>query len=112
MEKEVKIPLNPSVTLQSVSDILSLRFPECEVSKPQWSIQGNYIRLKKSMFVHAAVFVKQKEKEGITIIGINGMMSTMGSMLFGFIFHYLLRGSFLSDVADAIEEEVNILKTK
>lgn len=64
------------------------------------------------MFVHAVVFVKQKEKEGITVIGINGTMSTMGIMLFGFIFHYLLRGSFLSDVADAIEEEVNILKTK
>ncbi len=107
MEKEVKIPPNPSVTLQTVSDILSRRFPEYEVTKPQWSVQGNYIRLKKSMFVHAAIFIKQKETNGITIIGINGMMSTMGIICFGFIFHYLLRGSFLSEVADVIEEELN-----
>lgn len=112
MEKEVKIPLNPSVTIQSVSDILLYHFPECEVSNPQGSVQGDYILLKKSMFVHVAVFVKQEEQEGITVVGINGTMSTVGIMIFGFIFHYMLRGSLIVDVADAIEEYVNDLNNK
>ena len=107
MEKEIKLNYNPDITLEVVSDILRRKFPEYEQSWQKVSVQGPFIRLKKSMFVHACVFVKQKPKKGKTVIGINGHMSTLAIVCFGFIFHYLLRGSFLSDVANAISEEID-----
>ena len=55
-------------------------------------------------FVRAIVFIKQKENKGQTIIGINGGMDPFAAALFGFIFHYVLRGDFLNQVEEAIEE--------
>lgn len=106
MDIEIKIPHTPSVSLKTVWEILTRRFPEYDIKGPKYSLQGQYIVLKKSIFVEAAVFVKHKERKGQTIIGINGMMSTTGLIFFGLVFHYILRGSFLSDVAKAIEEEI------
>lgn len=107
MEKEVKLGYNPEITLDVVSDILGRRFPEYEQSRQSWSVQGAFIRLKKSMFVHACIFVKHNQKKNRTVIGINGHMSILAIVCFGFILHYLLRGNFLSEVESAIEEEID-----
>lgn len=106
MEKEIKLKYNPNITVEVISDILRRKYPEYEQSWQKVSIQGPFIRLKKSMFVHACIFVKQKPKKGITLIGINGNMSPLAILCFGFIFHYILRGSFLTDVQNAISEEI------
>lgn len=110
MDIEIKIPHTPSVNITTVWEILTRRFPECDIKGPKHSLkrslQGQYIVLKKSIFVEAFVLVQHKEQKGETIIGINGMMSTTGLIFFGLVFHYILRGSFLSDVANAIEEEI------
>lgn len=107
MEKELKLKYNPNITLEVISDILRRRYPEYEQSWQRISIQGPFLRLKKSMFVHACIFVKQKPQKGITMIGINGHMSTLAIICFGFIFHYVLRGSFLTDVLNSIDEELS-----
>ena len=105
MEKSIKIPYNPSINLEIVANALYRRFPQYEQSAPQWSIQGNYIRVKKSFYVHATVFVKHKPKKGLTVIGVNGFYAPLAQLLGGPILHYLLRGTFISDVARAVEEE-------
>ena len=54
--------------------------------------------------MRAIVFIKQKENKGFTEIGINGGMDPLAIYLFGFLFHYVLRGDFLSQVEESIEE--------
>lgn len=107
MEKEVKLKYDPNITLEVISDILRRKYPEYEQSWQKVSLAGPFLRLKKSMFVHACIFVKQKPKKDITLIGINGNMSVLAIICFGFIFHYVLRGSFLTDVMNSICEELN-----
>ena len=60
----------------------------------------------QGFFVRAMVFIKQKENKGQTIIGINGGMDPFAAALFGFIFHYVLRGDFLSQIQEAIENGI------
>ena len=105
MEKEIILDYMPELTLDRISDILKKRFPEYEQSKQCWCVQGPFLRLKKSLFVHACVFVKQQSQEKRTMIGINGNMSPWAVYCFGIVFHYLLRGSFLADVEKVLIEE-------
>lgn len=106
MDKKIILNFNPNIKIENLSEILKRRFPEYEQSVQTWGLNAPFIRLKKSMFVHAIVFIKHKEKKKQTIIGINGNMAPMAIYLFGFIFHYILRGDFLNNVEDAINQEL------
>lgn len=106
MDKKIEIRYNKDITLQVISEILKKRFPEYDQSIQTFGVNAPFIRLKKSMFVHVMVFVKQKESKQKTIIGINGGMSSLGALLFGFLMHYIFRGTILNDVETAIKEEL------
>ena len=106
MDKKIELGYNSNITIERVQKILSMHFPECNQSLQTWGVNAPFIRLKKSFFVHAIVFIKQKPKKQKTIIGINGNMAPMAFALFGFIWHYGLRGSFIDDVKEAREQEL------
>lgn len=102
MDRTIELGYNPDVTIKHIQKVLSLHFPECDQSLQTWGVNAPFIRLKKSFFVHAIVFIKQNPKKQKTIIGINGNMAPMAVYLFGFLLHYLLRGSFLDEVKAAL----------
>lgn len=97
---------NPTMNIDRISEILTRRFPEYRQQIQTWGINAPFIRLKKSMFVYAIVFFKQRPKKNQTVIGINGNMAPLATFLFGFIFHYLMRGNFLDEVEIAIQNEI------
>lgn len=104
MEIEINIPYNPSVTLKKVQEVLDYSFPECRLSMESKN-DKTFLRLKKSPFVHACIFVWNDLKQGCTIIGIDGDTSKIVSFLFGISIHYIFRGSFLLDVKRALQDE-------
>ena len=106
MDKKIELGYNPEITIERVQKILSIHFPECNQSLQTWGVNAPFMRLKKSIFVHAIVFIKHKPKKQKTIIGINGGMAPMSIVLFGTILHYVLRGSFIDDVKEALEQEL------
>lgn len=105
MDKKIEIGYNPEITIERIQKVLCMHFPEYNQSLQRWGVNAPFIRLKKSFFVHAVVFIKQKPKKQKTIIGINGNMAPVAFVLFGFILHYVLRGSFIDDVKQALEQE-------
>lgn len=106
MDKKIELGYNPEITIDRVKKVLSMHFPEYSQSTQTWGVNAPFIRLKKSFFVYAIVFVKHNPKKQKTIVGINGNMNPLAVVLFGFILHYVLRGSFLDDVKDVLEREL------
>lgn len=106
MDKKIKLNYLPSLNIDDVEKIAEERFPECKIKRQNWGINAPFVIVRKGFFVRAIVFVKQKENKGQTIIGINGGMDPLAIYLFGVIFHYVLRGDFLSQVEEAMEEGV------
>lgn len=104
MDKKIKIDYLPSLNIDFVEQVAEEKFPECKVKVQTWGINSPFVIIRKGFFVRAMVFIKQKENKGQTIIGINGGMDPFAAALFGFIFHYVLRGDFLSQVEEAMEE--------
>ncbi len=103
MEIELKLPYNPSVSLDSIYNILGNSFPECENLR-EHSKSGEFLRLKKTHFVQACIFVSHDSDNGYTLIGIDGSMSGFARYLFGSVFHYIFRGSFLIEIKHVLEE--------
>ena len=87
-----------------IEEIAQEKFPECKIKRQNWGINAPFVIIRKGFFVRAIVFIKQKENKGFTEIGINGGMDPLAIYLFGFLFHYVLRGDFLSQVEVSIEE--------
>lgn len=106
MDKKIELGYNPEIQIEKIQKILKTHFPEYEQSVQTWGVNAPFVRLKKSFFVHAIVFIKHREKKQKTIIGINGNMAPFAAVCFGFILHYVLRGNFLNDVKDAFEQEL------
>ena len=75
MDKKIEIGYNPEITIERIQKVLCMHFPEYNQSLQTWGVNAPFIRLKKSFFVHAVVFIKQKPKKQKTIIGINGTSS-------------------------------------
>lgn len=103
MEIELKIPYSTTVSLDSITNILENGFPECKTVRER-NKTDEYIRLEKSLFVHACIYVSHDLEEGYTIIGIDGSMSNYAFYLFGFVFHYIFRGSFLIEIKQLLED--------
>lgn len=101
MANMIELGYNPEITIEHVQTILKRRFPEYAQSKSM-----GIVCLKKSFFVHARIQVKHRPKKHKTCIWIDGHMAPLAVVLFGFILHYILRGSFLDDVKDALEQEL------
>ena len=104
MDKKIKFNYLPSVSIEDVKKIAEENFPECKIKIQTWGINSPFVIIRKGFFVRALVFIKQNEKKGQTIIGINGNMDPLAAALFGFIFHYVLRGDFLSQVEEAMKD--------
>ena len=104
MDPRIKINYLPSLTIDFIEKVAEENFPECKIKIQTWGINSPFVIIRKGFFVRAVVFIKQKEKKGQTLIGINGNMDPLAIYLFGFIFHYILRGDFLTQVKNAIEE--------
>lgn len=103
MEIELKLPYTPQVSLDTISKILEKGYPECKLVRER-NTTGEFLRLKKTPFVHACVFISHDLESGYTLIGIDGSMSPFAYYLFGFVFHYIYRGSFLVDIKHVLEE--------
>ena len=106
MDKKIKFNYLPSVSIDDVEKIAEENFPECKIKLQTWGINSPFVIIRKGFFVRAIVFIKQKENKGQTIIGINGGMDPFAAALFGFIFHYVLRGDFMSQVEEAMKEGI------
>lgn len=106
MDKKIELGYNPDIKIERIQKILEIHFPEYELSVQTWGINAPFIRLKKSFFVHALIFIKHSPQKQKTVIGINGNMSPFAVVMFGVILHYILRGSFLDDVKDILEQEL------
>ena len=106
MDKKIKFNYLPSVSIDDVKRIAEEYFPECQIKLQTWGINSPFVIIRKGFFVRAMVFIKQKENKGQTIIGINGGLDPFAAALFGFIFHYVLRGDFLSQIQEAIENGI------
>ena len=106
MDKKIKINYLPSLSIDDVKRIAEKYFPECQIKLQTWGICSPFVIIRKGFFVRANVFIKQKENKGQTIIGINGGMDPLAVALFGFIFHYVLRGDFLSQIQETIENDI------
>lgn len=106
MDKKIELGYTPDLNIEKIQKILGTHFPELEQSVQTWGVNAPFITLKKSFFVHAIVFVKQKPKKQKTVIGINGNMAPLAAACFGFILHYILRGNFLNEVRDALEQDL------
>lgn len=106
MEKKIVLGYNPNLKIKEIQSILITHFPEYGLSVQTWGFNAPFVRLKKSFFVHAVVFIKQQPKKKRTIVGINGNMAPLAVYCFGLILHYILRGNFLNEVKDALEQEL------
>lgn len=104
MDQKIEVAYDEKITLEKVKEILVQAFPEYKMSQQNWGMNAPFVRLKKSIFVHAIVFVKQKPKKNITRIGINGGMAPIAVALFGYVLHGILRGDFLVRVEEAIRK--------
>ena len=87
-----------------IEEVAREKFPECKIKRQNWGFNSPFLIIRKGFFVRAIVIIKQKEKKGLSVIGINGGMDPLAFYLFGFIIHYVLRGDFLNQVKEAIEE--------
>lgn len=92
---------SPSLTYETIEEIFQKRYPEYKIS-------NNYGRknLCKSAYVRAGVLIKQRRRQGKTIVKVYGEMSKTAKVFFGFIIHYLLRGTFIDDVSAVLKEEL------
>lgn len=106
MDKKIIIDYLESLNIDFVEEIALEKFPECSIKRQNWGINAPFVIIRKGFFVRAVVFINQKEKNGQSIIGINGGMDPLAFALFGFIFHYVLRGDFLCEVEDAMREGI------
>lgn len=104
MDKKIKIDYMESLNIDFIEEVAQEKFPECKIKCQTWGLNSPFVIIRKGFFVRAIVFIKQKEKKGQSVIGINGGMDPIAVVLFGFIFHYALRGDFLNEVKEAIEE--------
>lgn len=107
MDKKMTLDYNPTISIGNIAEILTKRFPEYKQKKQTWGVNAPFIILEKSFFVRAIIFIKQRPKKHQTIIGINGGMSPIAFVLFGFFFHCLFRGNFLNEVYSSIQEELS-----
>lgn len=105
MEIELKLPYNPSVSLDSISNILASGFPECEIVR-EHNITGDFLRLKKTYFVHACIYISHDKEKEYTLIGIDGSMSNSAYYFFGLVFHYIYRSSFLIEIKQMLEDSL------
>lgn len=103
MEIELKLPYSPSISLDSISNILDNGFPECKIVKER-NKTGEFIRLKKTFFVHACIYISHNIEKEYTLVGIDGSMSNCAYYLFGSVFHYIYRGSFLIEIKHILED--------
>lgn len=101
MDTKITLEYAPDLNNDAIELFLNTRYPEYTTSRI-----GKVLRMKKNLFVCVGVLIHQKEKKGITTVKVYGMMTRRGQILFGFLFHYLLRGSLIDDVALAIKEEL------
>lgn len=99
MESEIIIAGIRNTSLDEIAKIIQVHFPEYETI-----ITQNHIILKKSAFVHVKVTLAITERG--CEVGLDGAMSSIAEILFGFIFHYVFRGSILEDVSDCIKNEL------
>lgn len=106
MEKKIELNYLPTISIDDVREIAEENFPECQVKVQTWGINSPFVIIRKGFFVRAIVFIKQKKKKGQTIIGINSGMDPIAFALFGVIFHFVLRGDFLSQIQEAIEDGI------
>ena len=103
MEIDLKLPYSPSVSLDSITNILDNEFPECKTVRER-NKTGEFIRLKKTFFVHACIYISHDIEKEYTIVGIDGNMSNYAYYLFGSVFHYIYRGSFLIEIKQVLED--------
>lgn len=112
MERKISINHAPSLSIDYLECVAKENFPECKVSVQKWGINSPFVIISKGFFVRAMVFIKQHEKEGQTLVGINGGTNPWAAALFGFIFYYVMRGDFINQVEDAmrkgLEEKFNV----
>lgn len=104
MDKKIKFNYLSSVSIDDVKNIAEESFPECRIKLQTWGVNSPFVIIRKGFFVRAIVFIKQKKNKDQTIIGINGGMDPIAGALFGFIFHYVLRGDFLGQVKESMEQ--------
>jgi hypothetical protein len=104
MDKKIEVPYNEKITIESIKEILTQSFPEYRIAQQNWGMNSPFLRLKKNFFVQATVFVKQKQNKNITKICINGSMSPVATICFGYLFYFVFVGDFMVKVETAIRE--------
>ena len=102
MTGKIEIEYLESLNIDFIEEVANEQFPECKITRQNWGVNSPFIIIRKGFFVRAIIFIKQKKKKGKTVIGINGSMDPIAIALFGFLLHYLFRGSFLDEVEQAI----------
>ena len=105
--QKIELGYKPQINVEMIQEILRTHIPEYnQTLQKTWKANQSIVTLKKSFFVHALVLVAQDYKKQKTIISIDGGMEAVAVVLFGFILHYVLRGSFIDDVKEILEREL------
>lgn len=105
--QKIELGYNPNINLEMIQEILRTHFPEyAQKAQKTWKANTSFVTLKKSFFVHALVYVTQDHMKQKTTIAVDGYMEPVALVLFGFILHHVLKGSFIDDVREVLEREL------
>lgn len=106
MDIELKLKYNPLIRIDNLLGILERHFPEYSPIIQKDKNNEDIVLLTKSLFVRVIISISHDEDNQLSSIGISGSMSSIAMYLFGFMLHYLFRGSILFDVAKTLKEEL------
>ena len=102
---KIKLDYDPTIDYAKLEKILNDRYPEYTTLKPSTPFR-KHLTLKKNIFVHAHVLIKQKSKKNQTIITVVGGMKRWTIYIFGVLIHYAIRGNFIKEVAETLQRDL------
>ncbi|MBR5639933.1 MAG: hypothetical protein IKW83_09235 [Muribaculaceae bacterium] len=100
MANRITIDYSPALDLNTIEAIARERFPQFKVK--QVHRLRDWVCIRKNSFVSANILIKHKPKKGTTKLTINGNCDFWVIFFLGGLWHYFVRGNFMSQIKSGI----------